>query len=1177
MPLPNPHGSASGQIAHNSIYDTGVTPGSTGGKFIGFGEEGTSYITNRANWALSENIDYVYQIIAGDRAIPAGASFTSSGQSTYQLSGDVWVGDSSYPASEEEGLLTLFAVLDEQYNELTDTSGNEVRVAIVRDSTNTTNAYKNEFETDPVVTFKTVDSSGADVQNPYTIPAAQEVRVLHGVLSSFEALPKDALVRFKLQSASEVEAGAFLQDGTKKMTGDADWNEKRILNLLEARGASGQDLLIRSLQNLNLQADQTLTLKDQNTPSVIYLGNSSAGGTEVEGYHNSLLSSLNSKSAITGSFIGNRSLDRTGSLTFTDGTATVAWPTLNVVIDGERRVIAAGSRVVTTGFYKVLVMDSSGAHQERAPEGIYSTDIPIAAYYHNGSVFSVKLDIRWAYNATSRTLKVTCGTGSGVDFNDFQLQEAIYLAGALGESAKAHPIVEIIGSAYAPPTKPEVDIYHPLTIRGGTAPRAGADGSIIRSDEANGDSTVLFDCNGQEVHFEKLTLMHAGNTQTTGLSAIRNAGDGSTFRDVYFDKDGGTYDIGFASAFSWSSAARNIVIERCSASEVTHSFLLGTSTDYATPYLTESVIRDCRLSGWGASAVVGLSVNGDGNIVQNVEISSGLNDYCIVAGNDTLIDRCKFRMSGAGGAAPAGIFYKPLGSPVYHQGLKVRDCFFLRISGSGIRADAINDTGITLRVSVRGCEFTQVDTPFAFGALAAVSSSSSLVVEGCTTSSTNEFIASINNLWHAKFDNNVHNAVGGDGYIVGLNGGITLTNNWISGFGSAGTNNNAIEIGAGAPRCHIEGNIIGMSGAPIGSTQVRLWRRCTFVNNQLIGGDTVAQSGGLQLTWVIILGGADQCTVSGNHIHGHQKFGIQLTAGANGCRIIGNTISGIAYGGFGIHVFQATNTTIEGNLFTGYGGTAFNGLGILVQDNGAGGSGEYTQIVNNHFRDVAGIDMTNLFYGVIIIRQTSGGGCADCLVSGNLFQDCGDTVDISGAAWATIDSNGIRTSVQHNMIRTLSANSSNGLAIGILLRSYVSDPIHGVIIGNTIRHNMSNGQIAQTMEGIRVQGASNYVETLVALNLIDWRGTDGSGAGFTTKAINLIVADDVVVIGNVFPDYTHTGATNLVIDASYGSSNMFVGNIKRNGYSSSIHANAKPSTATYNVNTNNPRGDFNTL
>ena len=79
-PLKYPHGTASGQIGHLAQISYANTPSSTGGRLVGWGEDGTSAIVNRSNWALSTNInqlkgyvDVLYSGVQGFQADPFGA------------------------------------------------------------------------------------------------------------------------------------------------------------------------------------------------------------------------------------------------------------------------------------------------------------------------------------------------------------------------------------------------------------------------------------------------------------------------------------------------------------------------------------------------------------------------------------------------------------------------------------------------------------------------------------------------------------------------------------------------------------------------------------------------------------------------------------------------------------------------------------------------------------------------------------------------------------------------------------------------------------------------------------------------------------------------------------------------------------------------------------------------
>ena len=215
MSLPHPHGSASGQIAHNSAYDVGATPGSTGGRFVGFGEQGTSAIANRGSWALSENIDYLYSnVVAKDLSFKKMVSFTSVSQATYQIVDSVFCGDGTavYPgssgSSDPDGMFLLFSVVDGNYNELADALGNEVRVKVVRNSGNVTDVYKTGFVTNPVVTFHTVDpTTNVEVTNPYTIPVSTAVKIVYGQRGQLETVPTDAFTRYAINNTSEAQAG----------------------------------------------------------------------------------------------------------------------------------------------------------------------------------------------------------------------------------------------------------------------------------------------------------------------------------------------------------------------------------------------------------------------------------------------------------------------------------------------------------------------------------------------------------------------------------------------------------------------------------------------------------------------------------------------------------------------------------------------------------------------------------------------------------------------------------------------------------------------------------------------------------------------------------------------------------------------------------------------------------
>lgn len=1204
MSLPNPHGNASGQIAHNSIYDTGQTPGSTGGKFIGFGEEGTSYITNRANWALSENIDYVYQVMAADRAIPAGASFTSAGQNTFQITDDVWVGDAGYPVSEAEGLLMLFAITDNQYNELTDGSGNEVRVAVVRNSANVTNVYKNDtapvdgFETNPVITFKTVDSAGVDVQNPYTIPAAQAVRVLYGSKSSFEALPTDALVKFKLQSATEVEAGAFLQDGTKKMTGNADWDGYSLLNPDQIVGEAGADLLVRSQQDLNLQGDLGCYLKDQFLATKIPV--SQTGETGISGYYTSLVGALNSKSDVAAPFYGNRFLSRTGAMSFTDGTGAVAWPTLTAVIDGERRIISAGSITATNNPAVIFVaaLTAAGSVVERSPGSLLPTDVPLAAYTWTGAAFTKKVDIRWAYNGTTRHIEVTCGDDDTTDFTDQELDKAVTLACELAVSSlSALPVVRVLGRARAPSASPYmITLTAPIAILGN-----GWDHSIIASDETNGHTVDFIDCAGYRLIMKDLLVLNSANSPASTLGAIKNAGSWSVFSGVKFLKDGGTYDEPFANALLWTQAADHVLIENCHTSEGSdNAFVMGSNAALTTAYLTDSTIRDCFIE---SPSVYGIVANGDGNVISNVRIMTGTTTYGFVGGNDTLIDHCRVRMTGAGISA-ACVFYKPITGAALHNGLVVRDSAFLRCAGKGILADAINDTGMRARVVVRGCRFDQVAFAFDFTAVVAVHASSSVLIDGNEINDTDVFVAAFENIWHCQFSNNTCNAVNGDGVNVGSNAGCKILSNYFEGWGAGGFYLMLIKVLWGAPWVEIKDNFFGDVGAPAMSRQVDIWRKCDISGNTFVG--SANASVGLHLnSWEFLVfdfPAAVSCTIVGNQFVGHSVASIKVVRGNatysyyNGSTIANNLFAGTPDTGYSVHVDNVEGVTIANNEFSGSDGCA-------IRINGAGAGGADNHVTGNRFKAVLG-KTSNAPYGyaIVAVLRTGAGGSRNCVVSDNIFHECGNSTPSGAIEQSIILADGASyIQVCNNHITGLTGGSAaadqSDLSHGIYLGAGYCD--HGMVNGNYIFKDVGiAGAVADRFYGIRAEGDSismsgNHIvfvgtqpdantsnilygifvgatHTKIALfsNYVD---TNCTIAGLTIQKSYLMQNDFSVAVGNYADggDMDFTGSNKLLV----GNFHMTVGAFL---YTNNATNQPDPTT-TYSASALVPMVDINTI
>lgn len=122
--LPFPHGANDGQIGAGSLKSTTMIPGSgppggPGGMFIGPNEDLTSAGVNRGPWALSHNIQHIWNRMHTSEhplAVPAMETFTAGGGGDANITltaDDFFIGMSG---DTDPGY--LFQILDEDYNPL---------------------------------------------------------------------------------------------------------------------------------------------------------------------------------------------------------------------------------------------------------------------------------------------------------------------------------------------------------------------------------------------------------------------------------------------------------------------------------------------------------------------------------------------------------------------------------------------------------------------------------------------------------------------------------------------------------------------------------------------------------------------------------------------------------------------------------------------------------------------------------------------------------------------------------------------------------------------------------------------------------------------------------------------------------------------------------------------------
>jgi hypothetical protein len=1152
--LPHPLGDSS---AGDLFYPGSPTviaadiPGSGGSRAVEFGEDGLSSAVNRGLYALGKNEEYIQARMEAEIARPELLTFTPAGGSggNYTFSVDVWCGDTAYTPEDQNVRNGLISVLDLNYNDLTDpVSGDQIVVKEILDAPAGASQVGAGFVSNPYITFRRMNPITGALGADYTIPDSVKVWLAFGQKAILDDLVGasssnliDSWFRGFTRSIGEIHAGSFVKDGSRKATGDFDMNSNNLVNVDKVESVNTGPLLLRGIGaggHVDFFSDDLVRFRDQYNVSYVPINDGDAG---VYGSKTSLLTSLNSDTRVLEGAMGNRCLDRVGSFTFTGGTGQIDWPELNLCIDGEYVNIATGNIIATNNGSAtfVLVVTSGGSVAERAADSVLPTDIPLTSHTWNGSAFLKSVDIRWAWNGQLRHQEIRVGDANTCDFASTEFDKAVELANRLADAAEnggeAHmPIIRILGSAVVPSASPyNVTIDRPMKIVG-----SGPQHSLLYSDENNGDTVNMIECGGNQVVVEDLKIVHSGDVQASTLGCFKNAGSNSIFRNLVFDKDGGTFDVGFSNPFIWDSAAQNVLIENIRTVGTQHCFVNGSDAAFTTAYLTESVIRDCWPT-WEGSPSCGIVANGDGNVISNVEMPTGLDDYGIVSGNDTLIDRFKVRMTGAGGATPAGVYYVPVATPAYHQGTFIRDSYFLRIAGAGVLSSAINNASTVLEVKVRNCIFNQVDKPIDFSAVVSVHGSSSTIVDGCRFTDTSEFVASYQNVVKNKFINNVCDDTGGDGIYVQAFAGCDIINNNFEGYGSSGGQGHVIAVDLGTASVKINDNVIGNIGAPAASIQVDVWRKCSISGNTLVGSANAATgiSCNSWLFLVVDLPAAVNTKITNNFFSGHGATAVELNRGTavaavyGGQMLQGNEFSSIPAGGICVNVDDVSNVDVSNNKFIDSEGAGVRVLSTLA------GAGAESSIRGNRFSNVTGnTDHTPYGYAIVGVH---GSNAINAVVNDNRFVSCGMTSGAASMVQSIINVDaGDGCQVNDNYINGLrgisAASDQSDVSYGIYLGS--GDCDRAQVHGNYVINNFADtGKVADQMWGIRIEGTG---QTVVG-NRVHFYGTQSD----TNKTdilygISSGSSDDKVLVSSNYSDVTATIA-GITIQRSFLCNNDF--------------------------------------
>lgn len=211
----------------NSVLPSGPNSGSY---FVGFGDDGTSANANRPHKALSENTDYLDDLLHRDIAVPQRTVDTvagGGGVSSIVLTGPVFIGSPGTP-NTAAGINTFVSILDENDNEIIGAGNTQCMATAITGGTVGTN-----FSAGNV----TLTVSPA-------IPAGKTYRVYYATRGNLATLPVDALTSIKVRGAQEVSAQLEAPSGAGLIgiTGIGNWADATGISATTVAGAIAEIL-----------------------------------------------------------------------------------------------------------------------------------------------------------------------------------------------------------------------------------------------------------------------------------------------------------------------------------------------------------------------------------------------------------------------------------------------------------------------------------------------------------------------------------------------------------------------------------------------------------------------------------------------------------------------------------------------------------------------------------------------------------------------------------------------------------------------------------------------------------------------------------------------------------------------------------------------------------------------
>jgi len=1131
--LPHPLGdSSAGDLFYPGSPSVVVSdvPGSAGSRAVEFGEDGYSSAVNRGLYALGKNDEYIQERMEEEIARPDFVSFTPAGGNggNYTFSAKVWCGDSYYTPEDDDVRESLISVLDERYNELIDpTSGDRVVVKEILDAPAGTTQVGSGFVTNPYIVFKrrnpVTGASGAD----YIIPDGTVVILAFGRASTLDELTtddnvRDAWFRGFCRSVSEIHASSFLRDGSRAALGDFDLDGNNVENVAELRGESNTALVIRGLggtsANIDLETTGLVRINDKDLSSQILFND---GETGIQGYHNSVLGSLNSHDQVVAASIEQSVLDIV-SFVFTDGTGDVAWASPFRITDhnGVVRTIYANNFTVGTGARWVAIDMTTFTVYDTTT--LAANDLPLFYINWSGAAFLLKRDVRRLLNGRLSTQVITVGSKS-CDFPADKLQEAVYLAGHLGNSVSssspyAGPKIRIIG---------QVTLSDTLTV---------VDNVVIEGDESNTSSIVahttaasdVVNCAGHPVVFKNLTF-HAPSALTDNLvSCFLDPGASSIFENLFFVNDG-TY--GFKVLFKAGTSLRdNITVRNVIAgSGAAYTFLDSGAT---TGYWTYTKIENCymiRASATGTVESFVLRHHGDDLRVSFCNFSGEAAGKFLDVGHRTYIDQSTI----TNGDDDAVQLYRTLTAITT---LRITDCYLVA-GGVGGTGNAITLEGVSvasvLDINISGCFIYGCEGGLYTGTQDFNDNSSIRLhgnyfssVEACVVVACDAYEVTLSE----NYLNNFNYAVYCDGHLAQFK----ITHNYFAGWDSGGSDYTCIYyVGASSAHeaCLIEGNLFYAGTSATDGRAVD-----TSCLNCIVRGNIFYDSTEPN-TYVRMLR-AQGCQIVGNVFGASHEASI-LVSNTGSEDDEGLLVSGNFFYGAGtttpspcVHVIGFENSRILNNFF-GNGSTA-NGSAIEVIGGAAGDYVHGTQVCGNVVNGLKGRGTRYTSDDEVILiyveAGSSGATPRGCICNENIMRDCAQNDSGKDNYIFKFDAHG---QLSHNSVDD--PKGPNDAAKKLVI--YQLDGIDSSCVGNRLRMNMGLAiEGTGTLYGIVVSASAVVPSyTLIANNMILFNGTPTGIAGLVgiTSGLNNLVIGNIVDTSSNSYDALVSTATGQTVVGNY--------------------------------------------